>query len=348
MKYNLTKRDFETAFNFAVNYHLDPTKSGTTRTAGSARGLGDVLDSFLAGKVVEIGVINIIQSFNTSKKCLLDFDLKPINEVKDEPDIISVMEAEVQRIPKLFVEIKNTSPDDRWIGLTLEQFETMKSSAGDPEKIYIIGASIENVDLEKNFKEKDLLGMYLKSISDSDDFSKFADLTKTFVKIEYVISGQELDKHGVVYPKGGLFYETDIFVEVSGLIKKQIEQNRHNAIEVVNDELEKYSPNISYPVPDAFGKIEFTGKIKIFEKKNEKSVRRFIYAETDVDVFNKVLGKFHLDEGKYYYFNLSTVGRNPVLARNNIWIAKRSLPYSIKKGLIKSDEENLKEVADNI
>ena len=189
MKHNLTKRDFETAFNFAVSYHPDPTKSGTTRTAGSARGLGDVLDSFLAGKVVEIGVTNIIQSFNTLKKCLLDFDLKPINEVKDEPDIISVIESEVQRIPKLFVEIKNTSPDDRWVGLTLEQFETIKKSVGSSKGIYIIGASIENTDENKNSKEKDLLGMYLKSISNDEEFSKFADLSKTFVKIEYALSG---------------------------------------------------------------------------------------------------------------------------------------------------------------
>ena len=60
-------------------------------------------------------------------------------------------------------------------------------------------------------------------------------------------------------------YETDIFVESSSLIKKQIEQDRYKVIEVVNSELEKYSPNILYPVPDVFGKIEF--RVKDFKGK---------------------------------------------------------------------------------
>lgn len=348
MQYNLSKRDFNIAFDFAIRYHLDPTKVGTSRTTGSARGLGDVLDSFLLGKLVEIGVINIIQSLNFSKKYILDFDLKSIYDVKDEPDIVGVLETSTQRQPKLFIEIKNTSSDDRWIGLTLEQFETMKRSAGGSKKIYIIGASIYNTDSDKNFKEKDLLGMYLKSLSNDDDFLKFANLSKTMVKIEYAISGYELEKFGKEYLKSGLFYETEIFVEASNLIKRQIEQGRYEAIEFKNGKIEFYRPNKLYPEPVMFGDIEFSGKIKIFEKNNEKSTRRFIHAETDTEVYNDVLGKFHLEKGKYYLFNPSTMGRNPVLARNNIWIAKRSLPHLREKKYIKSDEENLREVAENI
>src|SRR3989344_5701694 len=195
MKYNLTRKDFQTAFEFAVKYHLDPTKSGTTRTAGSARSLGDVLDSFLLGKLAEIGVVNILQSLNSRKQCVLDFDLKPIYEVKNEPDIIGVIENNLSRKPNLFTEIKNTGRGDHWLGLTLEQYET---------------------------------------INKSKTFDKFADAYKTFIKIEYAISGAELEGNGTVFKKNGLFYNTDLFVDIGKFFKSALEAGKFKDLGVQN------------------------------------------------------------------------------------------------------------------
>ncbi len=349
MKYNLTKKDFQTAFEFAVKYHLDPTKSGTTRTAGSARSLGEVLDSFLLGKLAEIGVVNILQSFNSKKKFVLDFDLKPINEVKNEPDIVGVIENSLNRKPNLFIEIKNTGRGDHWLGLTLEQYETIKKSAKDPNKIFIIGVSIDNDDSNKSPKEKDLLGTYLKKITDLETFNKFADAYKAFIKIEYAISGAELERNGTVFKKDSLFYNTDLFVDVGKSFKRALEAGKFKDLGIQKGgEIKKYSQNKGFPPPSVFGAIKLDGKVRIFEKKNDKSVRRFIYAKTDATIKNKILGEFKLERGKYYLYDMTTVGRNPTLARNNIWVAKRSLSYLQGKGLIKSAEENLKKIAKNI
>src|SRR3989344_1334655 len=214
MKYNLTRKDFQTAFEFAVKYHLDPTKSGTTRTAGSARSLGDVLDSFLLGKLAEIGVVNILQSLNSRKQCVLDFDLKPIYEVKNEPDIIGVIENNLSRKPNLFTEIKK--------------------SAKDPNKIFIVGVSIGNDDPDKSPKEKDLLGAYLKEITNLKTFDKFADAYKTFIKIEYAISGAELEGNGTVFKKNGLFYNTDLFVDIGKFFKSALEAGKFKDLGVQN------------------------------------------------------------------------------------------------------------------
>lgn len=76
MKYKLTVKDFDTAFDFALRYHLEPKKSQSSRTSGAMRGLGEVLDSFIKGKLVELGVANLLKTFASKKEFVLDFDIK--------------------------------------------------------------------------------------------------------------------------------------------------------------------------------------------------------------------------------------------------------------------------------
>ncbi len=161
MKYKLKKEDFERTFKFGVEYHLDPRKSSSTRTAGSARGLGGVLDSFMHGKLVETGVIQIINDLNLNKILLADFDIKGTNEAKDDPDIVKIIEKKNERLPKIYVEIKNISQDDRYIGLTYEQFNTAKKTSNNRD-IFIVGAHLENSSKNSSKKINDALGVYLK------------------------------------------------------------------------------------------------------------------------------------------------------------------------------------------
>lgn len=347
MKYKITKKDFDTAFDFALRYHLDPKKSQASRTSGASRGLGGVLDSFILGKLVELGVSNVLKSFNPKKDFILDFDIKQNNEVLNEPDIVKVIENGKERKPKCFLEIKNISKDDRWIGLTLEQFETIKKSS-DPENIFIIGAYIENSN-QGNFKQKDLLGIYLKDTFKSKIFKDFTDINNIEIVIEYAISGKELAEHGLEFQKGFFMYETEIF-EVAGkqtasnIIKEKLKKIGTFS----NGVLERYVMDSKFPDPEFIGEINFKGKVDVYEKLNQKSSRRFIHCLTDVVISNKTLGTFNLEKGKIYLFNLHTVGRNPALNRNNIWIAKRSIPFLQSKKLITETEKNLAHIAKEI
>jgi hypothetical protein len=103
-----------------------------------------------------------------------------------------------------------------------------------------------------------------------------------------------------------------------------------------------------FPDPKFIGEIKFKGKIELYEKLNQKSSRRFIHCLTDVSISNKTLGTFNLEKGKIYLLNLHTVGRNPALNRNNIWIAKRSIPFLQSKKLITETEKNLAHIAKSI
>lgn len=347
MKYKLTKKDFDIAFDFALRYHLEPKKSQSSRTSGASRGLGGVLDSFILGKLVELGVTNVLKSFNPKKDFVLDFDIKQNNEILNEPDIIQVLEDGKSRKPQCFLEIKNISKDDRWIGLTVEQFETIKKSS-DPKNIFIIGAYIENSN-QGNFKQKDLLGIYLKDKFNSPIFKEFTDIKNIEIVIEYAISGKELSEHGLEFQKGYFMYETEIFEVAGKQVASSISNGKFKKIGTFTDSvLNRYIMDKKFPDPEFIGIISFIGKIEVFEKLNKKSSRRFIKCLTDVIITNKVLGSFVLEKNKIYLFNLHTVGRNPALNRNNIWIAKRSISSLQTDKLIADTENNLAHIAEKI
>lgn len=347
MRYKLTVKDFDTAFDFALRYHLEPKKSQSSRTSGAMRGLGEVLDSFIRGKLVELGVANSLKTFAPKKEFVLDFDIKQNNEVINEPDITAVIENRQQRAPKCFLEIKNISKDDRWIGLTLEQFETIKKSSN-PENIFVIGAYIQNNN-SGNSKEKDLLGIYLKNKFKLDVFKNFTDLNNIEVVIEYAISGKELQERGKIFEKGSFMYETEIFEEAGTQTLTAIKSGRISKIGTFSGgKLDRYSMDSKYPEPEFMGEFKCKGNFCLYEKVNEKSTRRFIQCNSDIEVSSEYLGDFKLEKGKIYLFNLHTVGRNPALNRNNIWIAKRSVSFLQNKKILKETESNLKKIATEI
>lgn len=336
----MTKKLLEKSFNFALDFHLDPKKTQANRTTGQTRGLGGVIDSFLVGKIVESCVVEILEKFNR-KKYELDFQVHDAGD--RDPDIIAISERGVRRAPKIFVEIKNIEDRDRWIGLTEEQFQTVAKNeivGRQLDKIFIIYATIKNKS-ESNGKWDDLLGVFLKSTTDSKLYGRFTDLKNLYVEIKLVLTAKELSEVGTRFEKGYYFYETEIFEEADPKIK---DSPKLRKMKTANNILPKFRRDKSYPYPQKFGDISFRGKIEVYHKQNDKSNRMFVYCLTDVKVFNKVIGSFSLSKGKLYEYKPGTVGRNPVLNRNNLWIAKRNAENVLKKTV----SQRIQEIADSI
>lgn len=336
MEYQITKEDLEKCFNFALEYHLDEKKLASNRTTGQYRGLGGIIDSFFIGKIIEIGVESLLGKQN-QKECILDFDIHQINkENRSDPDIIRIREKGVERGPKLYIEIKNISSADRWVGLTVEQFNTIlggKIVGKDPKKVFIVYASLISKSQEK---DGDLLGVYLKSKIDLALLKRFCNEKDLFVKILYIISGEELLKHGVKFNEGSYMYETDLFEEVGERTKQQI-LNSNNAeifkrIETKGNLLPIIMRD-NMPKPKEFGEFKFNGNLEVYLKKNVKSKRMYIRCKTNVTIKNNILGFFHLKKGKIYDCFFATVGWNPRLKRNNIWIAQRNLQNILSKSI---------------
>lgn len=350
MHYDLSAEDFKKVFEFGVNYYIDPTKITSGRTTGEPRGLGAILDAFALGKLTEIAVEKILHNINDKKEYILDFSIKKISEVTDEPDIINISENDISREPDIFIEIKNTSTKDRWIGLTEEQLDTIKRSAGWRD-IYFIYASIESEGICDNFKTKDLTGMFLKSIEDtkkSNVFQSFANLNAK-CKIEFVISLKELLRFGYPFESGMYMYETELFKEKkrsSFISSKGIRKDiiRIKKFSNFNSEIEL---DIKTGVPAEnkdISMFRIKGSFELFKKKKSTA----IYTKSKVFIRNNIFGSFELEKDKFYSFNLETVGRHPELKRNNIFISKRRLYQLTSEEQIEDSKRKMRYIAENI
>ena len=360
MEYRFKSKDFKKCFDFAIKYHLDPKKTSSGRTSGQTRGLGEIIDSFLGGKLVEIAVEKILKRLQPRKDYELNFKIIKTSKAKNQPDIIGIKQDKIPRNPNLFIEIKRTFERDRWVGLTEEQFRTMKGKAKNLTRINVIGVSIA-YDGTKDQKEKDLLGSYMNRLIGGELFSGFGQTHKFKAKIDYVISGNDLVKYGVSFKKGGFFFETKIFKIASEKTENKIKKGLkgfEKVKEIYNSRIPPYVPSrtlklgqnnkIKYPLPKLFFPLKLKGRVVLYRKKNKDSERRYLLCKTPVKIFSDKLGEFDLKKNRCYEYNISTVGRNPVLNRNNIWIAKTKVSFLYKKGLLSKPGESLKKIADTI
>lgn len=348
MEYQIRFEDLEKCFKFAIEYHLDKTKVAINRTTGQYRGLGSITNDFMLGKLIELGVANILKTINSKKKYELDFDIHAINKDNvSDPDIVQICENDELRDPQVFIEIKNISPNDRYIGLTAEQFATILKNNivnKDKSKIFIIYASLISKNEEK---DSDLLGVYLNSKMNLDLLKKFCKFENLYVKIQYVLSGEELDTHGVKFNEGSYMYETELFKKAGKLTKKQILSGEKNDIYkklLISKNKLPVIMRTNYSPPKEFGDFNFNGDVEIFKKENPCSKRMYIHCKSDVIVKNKILGIFQLKKDEIYETFFTTIGRNPTLKRNNIWIAQRNLSNLS----LNSDSEKFKEIAEKI
>ena len=347
IRYTFKEKDFEKAFGFAVNYYLDPTKAPSGRTSAEPRGFGAVLDAFTRGKLVEIGVQKILETFQNNKSYLLDFEIKSTREVNTEPDIINIKENNIERKPNLFIEIKSTSTNDRWIGLTEEQLATMKKASGGKEIINIY-TNLCSKPNDKSPRSTDFVGMYLKHISGLSIFKSFDDLN-AFADLEFIISSKELEKYGTKFQAGRLIYETNLF-ELSSI--RRSDGSLKNGINLTSKH-RSFSGKIKVPRRDgtfdnSFGLFDVSGSFDQYVKNNPKTQTNFIECITDTTLKNDVFGKFDLKKGSAYRFNLETLGRDPILKRNNLFIAKRHIYQLINLGLIERPEKLMKIIAEKI
>lgn len=139
---------FEQAFTFAVNYFSNPDKVLKDRTGTKQRGLGQILDDQIIGKLVEYGVCKILEQNCVRKEILPDKEVKSEFDF-GQPDVIGVKENGDVRPPTMFVEIKNSPRKYQWIGVYESQFDAAKVwfqknniSQHQNDKIFIIYASL--------------------------------------------------------------------------------------------------------------------------------------------------------------------------------------------------------------
>lgn len=299
---------------------------------------------------IKVGVIKILEKLNKKKRLFPYLDFSKKLKIDDKPDILNIKENNLIRKSNIFIRIKNTSENDRWIGLTEEQFNTIKRSAGS-NKVYMIYASIRSQTINNNPKTTDLTGMFLKEIEDkskSEIFQKFANLNAE-CKIEFIISSNDLEKFAYPFERGMNMYETNLFEEKKsssfyskdGIRKDVLDIKEYkNFNGTMNLEIEKGL----YPEKEDISKFEIKGSFKIIQKRK----KCFIECISNVVAKNGIFGKFDLEKDKFYSFNLVTLGRDPKLKRNNLFISKKRIYQLVEEGEIRKPEIIVKEITKNI
>ncbi len=298
----------------------------------------------------KVSVSKILAKYKTEKEFIVYQDIRKGLYFKGEPDIVHIKEQNQLREAQVFVEIKNTSENDRWIGLTEEQFNTIKRSAGDKE-IYMIYASLRSETIHNNPKTTDLTGMFLKEIEDknkSEIFQKFASLNAE-CKIEFIISSKDLSQFSFPFERGMNMYETNLFEEKKRSSFYPKDGVRKDVLKI--DEYKDFEDTMRltievnlYPEKEEISIFKVKGSFKLIQKKK----KTYIECLSDVYLENDIFGFFNLKSGKFYSFNLATVGRDPKLKRNNIFIAKNRVYQLVETGKIRKPERVVEEIVRNI
>lgn len=317
----------QAAFEFGTEYYQNPDKVTRGRTSSQNRGLGAIIDANIVGKVIELGVNEILAKLVKKKKFFTDLEVRSQFEF-GQPDITSVEENGKKRNPNCFVEVKNSPKNFLWVGLYTTQFADMKQYVkGDEDNIYIIYATLrtkteelveaEEDDSKENSRKGDLLGIFLKSKGAHGSlYDFFSDPSDFYIQIDYAITGSELSKNGKVFPANEPWASPEIFEEAKSPFKKNGELSaRFKKIKTISDQkiiLATKNVNNSIDYPSQFGPLECSGTFSIFEEsrtsnrkingvKTSVSLKTlFIFSKSDVVVNNKFLGQFKLDCGKVY------------------------------------------------
>ena len=342
--YKFQIEDLLECFKFVKNFHLEPTKSSRGRTNQGKRGFGGELDAWIPGKLVEIGTCKILENYSKDKTFIPDFKIYSNFEVgqRSDPDITEIIDKGQRRDPNTFIEIKRSSPDDDWMGPRMHQFVGKQNG-------YMIHSSIYFKD-NKGPKEKDVIASALQELIsinsfDLSEFSKFSDLE---CKIEYIYSFQDVLESGHLFEAGDIIPKTDIY-QSANIIKK--DGGYRKGFELIEEFNGDYNLKMRWdnkPEYKTYSDWFVQGKFKKFINTSNK--REYIHSISDVNMFNKVLGKFKLEDNTSYKFWFENklgkrAGKDVTKSIDDYWFTKKRLDELIHDKEIKSIEENLIAIA---
>ena len=337
--YEFTIEDIHEVIQFCRDYHLDPTKPSTGRTGSGPRGLGGEIDAFGPGKLNEIAVSRILSTGN-EKICLVDNKIYSNHQVGIEtiPDIVAVKESEaLTRRPRLYVEVKKISESDQWLGIHSDQLKSiLRNTNTEPQDVLLVFGEIFFQD-DKTKKQQDFLGAFLNSIlvASKVRFDKFSNLSDLRCKIHYVLSVQELQKHGHEFEEGDIIPELDFKMakrvfRSDGTLMKGLEiietlpgKGRLCAVGIDG---KKYS----------YGDFLAQGKAELIAKVGTS--RRYLRVQEDTTLENDYFGKLEIPKGKVIFFNLRNklagMQGAKVKTKSDWWISRNKLNQLIATGTI--------------
>jgi len=350
--YEFNAEDVNDVIQFCRDYHLDVTKQAMGRTGSGPRGLGGEIDAFGPGKLNEIGISKLISIYD-KKICKVDNQIYSNYEVglKTIPDIVSVIENNKVRKPNLYIEIKNISENDHWLGIHSDQLNAiLKNSKIGISEIYLIFGQIYFEDL-KNRKQQDFLGSFLNSYlgASNINFKQFSNLKDLKCKINYILSISDLYKFGHEFQQGDIipelnFKEAKQVFRSDGRLWKGLKLDKiyegNKTITALGINGENYE----------YGKFQIKGSAQLIRSSN-KSRHYLSFLENSI-LENDFFGRLEFNKGEVIFFNvvnmLAGLQGSKVKNKSDWWISRRKLDQLIARGEVKDTAVMLKQIQTRI
>ena len=361
--YKITADDLDRCWEFSLKYYLDETKPVHNRRVGSARGVGGIIDSFFL-KIIEIAVCKNLEALSSKDiEVPPDLEIRPLTKGKTEPDVYKIIDKKTgkERDPEVYIEVKQLQSNHNWVGPTEKEIESIsKNEFGvkDEKKMYYFWCEIVDSKMDATHSRRSsLLGSYLKHLApDNLHLDSFHDFTDMQVEIKFIHSIDEI-KQGMFFPEDTVLVDPEIFTQNgTKTFKKKFEAGDLSDYDEVTigknfPDPVVYSNSKEYSLFDIFGKVEYTGKVKMYLKKPKKdksgnpvvgSKRYMLVCETPVSVTSR-LGNWDFAEGEIWCYSISPSGAFPKLRNGNYLEARR---YLKQKKLFHPSKELMQEIAD--
>ena len=145
-------------------------------------------------------------------------------------------------------------------------------------------------------------------------------------------------------------YETRLFNEKKrntvynnkGVIRKDVLKIEH--FHKYDGEMELEIKTKLYAESKKISTFKINGNFNLAFKK----AKTIIECLSNVVIQNEIFGEFKLEKGMLYQFNLETVGRDPKLKRNNLFISKYRIYQLLFKNKILQPDILIKKIAAKI
>lgn len=352
LEYKFNRKDVGDVIKFCRDYHLEITKQSSGRTGSGPRGFGGEIDEFGPGKLAEIAVAKLL-SIAGKKKCTIDNQIYSNSKVGETtiPDIVRVIEKKFSsRLPNLYIEIKTLPESSQWLGIRSDQLDSiLRTSNINLDQIFLVFAEVYFQD-NKNRKQRDFLGAFLKSLSIQYpvSFQNFSNLKDLRCKIRYIVSIKDLRKFGHEFKTGDIVPEIDfankkIFNKDGKLAKGYTlfkSSPRTNSLQAVSLDGNIYS----------YGKFKIKGQIQVIKKNG--SEKTYLKMLTNTLIENDYFGSFHFNKGEIINFNIKNKLKGQrggeVKKISDWWIYRKKLDNLILDQKISPINESITKIQKNI
>jgi hypothetical protein len=238
---------------------------------------------------------------------LEDHEKLEIQKLKDE---LKQKQITLEALPSRNIPTKLEEPDESKREEITKERKNKKSELR--KEMGKLETLIKNLSSVFPKRKKDLLGVFLKHKNFLDGkFDYFFDISDLSIKIDYIVSGKELDDHGKIFPKGMIWPSPKIFLLASespydedGILKDtdKVKYTLVNTTTNGNYTLQTDVITNSSTYPEQFGDLICQGSFEVLlqEKKNRNNVwlkTLFIKCLSDVIIQSDFLGNWNFKNG---------------------------------------------------